>query len=160
VVAPASDLGDFLRARRALVTPEQAGLAVTGRRRSAGLRREELARLAGVSVPYYVRLEQGHNQHPSVQVTEALRPGLRALLASLEDRPAIVAGRYRDVLAATRLAQLLHVGYTPGQNLLRFLFLDSRAQERVIDWDQVAARRSPPCVLTLEFSPAIRVWMN
>ncbi|MEV6944451.1 helix-turn-helix transcriptional regulator [Streptomyces sp. NPDC051172] len=53
------DLGDFLRSRRARIQPEEVGLASHGRRRVPGLRREEVAQLAGVSVDYYIRLEQG-----------------------------------------------------------------------------------------------------
>ncbi|GAA2497896.1 helix-turn-helix transcriptional regulator [Streptomyces longisporus] len=53
------DLGDFLRSRRARIRPEEVGLASHGRRRVPGLRREEVAQLAGVSVDYYIRLEQG-----------------------------------------------------------------------------------------------------
>ncbi|MFF4018090.1 helix-turn-helix transcriptional regulator [Streptomyces sp. NPDC001843] len=53
------DLGDFLRSRRARIQPEEVGLATHGRRRVPGLRREEVAQLAGVSVDYYIRLEQG-----------------------------------------------------------------------------------------------------
>ena len=128
--------------------------------------------LAGVSSPYYVRLEQGRDRHPSKQVVEALgralrldeqtfayfmrlagyvpdgtrlpasaesvRPSMVQLVHSLRDVPALVIGRYRDVLAANALAQALHVGYTPGENLVRFLFLDPRAHDRVIDWEQVA----------------------
>jgi len=69
-------LGEFLRARRALVTPDDVGLPDLGRRRVAGLRREELALLAGVSVDYYVRLEQGRDTHPSEQVLDALARAL------------------------------------------------------------------------------------
>ena len=65
-------LGVFLRARRELVQPEEVGLPSTGRRRVPGLRREELAMLAGVSADYYVRLEQGRDRHPSEQVLESL----------------------------------------------------------------------------------------
>ncbi|MEV4350502.1 helix-turn-helix transcriptional regulator [Actinoplanes sp. NPDC049596] len=65
-------IGDFLRARRAQVRPEDAGLHVTGVRRVAGLRREEVALLAGVSSDYYLRLEQGRDRNPSVQVLESL----------------------------------------------------------------------------------------
>ncbi|WP_020120813.1 helix-turn-helix transcriptional regulator [Streptomyces canus] len=53
------DLGDFLRSRRARIRPEEVGLPSHGRRRVPGLRREEVAQLAGVSVDYYIRLEQG-----------------------------------------------------------------------------------------------------
>ena len=69
-------LGEFLRARRSLVTPDDVGLPDLGRRRVAGLRREELALLAGVSVDYYVRLEQGRDTHPSEQVLDALARAL------------------------------------------------------------------------------------
>src|SRR3954449_5703784 len=69
-------LGEFLRARRAQVGPEELGLAAGGARRVAGLRREEVAVLAGVSTDYYVRLEQGRERNPSPQVLDALAHGL------------------------------------------------------------------------------------
>lgn len=69
-------LGLFLRARRALVRPEDAGLPAGNRRRVAGLRREEVAVLAGVSTDYYVRLEQGRERNPSAQVVDALARAL------------------------------------------------------------------------------------
>ncbi|MEU5537880.1 helix-turn-helix transcriptional regulator [Streptomyces sp. NPDC020362] len=53
------EVGDFLRSRRARIRPEEVGLPAHGRRRVPGLRREEVAQLAGVSVDYYIRLEQG-----------------------------------------------------------------------------------------------------
>ena len=65
-------LGDYLRARRELIQPESVGLPVTGVRRVAGLRREEVAMLAGISSDYYLRLEQGRDRNPSVGVLEAL----------------------------------------------------------------------------------------
>src|SRR5882757_8628315 len=65
-------LGDYLRARRELVAPASVGIPVTGVRRVAGLRREEVAMLAGISSDYYLRLEQGRDRNPSVQVLEAL----------------------------------------------------------------------------------------
>ncbi|WP_235618622.1 helix-turn-helix domain-containing protein [Embleya scabrispora] len=58
-------LGGFLRARRSRVAPEHVGLVGGHRRRVRGLRREELAQLAGISVDYYVRLEQGRATQPS-----------------------------------------------------------------------------------------------
>ncbi|GAA2151322.1 helix-turn-helix transcriptional regulator [Kitasatospora kazusensis] len=72
-----SSLGGYLRARRALVSPEEAGLPVTGLRRVPGLRREEVAGLVGVSIDYYVRLEQGRADRPSAEVLEALARALR-----------------------------------------------------------------------------------
>lgn len=65
-------LGDYLRARRELVSPQDAGLPVHGVRRVAGLRREEVAILAGISTDYYLRLEQGRDRNPSPQVLESL----------------------------------------------------------------------------------------
>ncbi|MFI6168977.1 helix-turn-helix transcriptional regulator [Nocardia sp. NPDC051052] len=65
-------LGAFLRARRELVRPEDFGMSGGGQRRVAGLRREEVAMLAGMSADYYVRLEQGRDKHPSEQVVVAL----------------------------------------------------------------------------------------
>ncbi len=72
MVAKANGLGDFLRARREQVQPEDVGLVGGARRRVAGLRREELALLAGISSDYYLRLEQGRDTHPSAQVLDAL----------------------------------------------------------------------------------------
>ena len=69
---PANPLGAFLRARRELVTPQQAGIADAGVRRVPGLRREEVALLAGISADYYLRLERGRDRHPSVQVLESI----------------------------------------------------------------------------------------
>lgn len=126
-------LGEFLKARRALVTPP----AGTPRRRVKGLRREEVAALAGVSTDYYTRLEQGRHASPSSQVLAALadalqldevarrhlfdlaaattsraekptvqrvRPSVHQLLATLHDHPAFVRGRRLDVLAMNPLA--------------------------------------------------------
>ncbi|KJS58650.1 helix-turn-helix transcriptional regulator [Streptomyces rubellomurinus] len=70
-------LGDYLRARRALVAPEDVGLPPTGRRRVPGLRREEVADLVGLSTDYYVRLEQGRADRPSDEVLDALGRALR-----------------------------------------------------------------------------------
>lgn len=72
-----SELGAYLTARRALVTPAEVNLPVTGHRRVPGLRREEVALLAGVSADYYVRLEQGRERSPSAQVLDALATALR-----------------------------------------------------------------------------------
>ena len=67
-----NQLGDFLRARRELVRPDDVGLRVDGVRRIPGLRREEVALLAGISADYYLRLEQGRDRHPSAQVLDAV----------------------------------------------------------------------------------------
>ena len=65
-------LGDYLRARRELIQPDSVGLPAGGVRRVPGLRREEVAMLAGISSDYYLRLEQGRDRNPSIQVLEAL----------------------------------------------------------------------------------------
>src|ERR1700744_1985393 len=70
-------IGEYLRARRERARPEDIGLPALGRRRVPGLRREEVAMLAGVSADYYVRLEQGRDQHPSAQVLDALAGALQ-----------------------------------------------------------------------------------
>ncbi|MCX5376303.1 helix-turn-helix domain-containing protein [Streptomyces sp. NBC_00091] len=73
-----AELGDFLRSCRARLRPADVGLPEHGRRRRVpGLRREELAQLAGVSVAYYTRLEQGHGQNVSAEVLDAIARALR-----------------------------------------------------------------------------------
>ncbi|MEV3970405.1 helix-turn-helix domain-containing protein [Streptomyces sp. NPDC050698] len=76
--ARGTELGRYLKARRAQVRPEDVGLpAGAGLRRTPGLRREELAALAGVSVDYYIRLERGRETNPSPAVVDALARTLR-----------------------------------------------------------------------------------
>jgi transcriptional regulator with XRE-family HTH domain len=86
-------LGAYLRARRDLVPPERAGIEPGIRRRVRGLRREEVALLAGISADYYLRLERGRDKNPSPQVLEAL-----ARVLQLDD----VERRYLLGLAAPR----------------------------------------------------------
>ncbi|MCP3804470.1 helix-turn-helix transcriptional regulator [Allokutzneria sp. A3M-2-11 16] len=130
-----AEMGEFLRSRRARLTPQDVGLrAFGGRRRVPGLRREELAPLAGVSVDYYVRLEQGRRVNVSRTVLDALatalrltdserehlhnlakpgrqsvaprrvRPPVQHLLDAMGGVPAFVLGRRMDVLAWNDLA--------------------------------------------------------
>jgi transcriptional regulator with XRE-family HTH domain len=166
-------LGEFLRARRELARPEQVGLRDDlGRRRVPGLRREEVAMLAGVSADYYVRLEQGRDKHPSEQVIEALArvlgldddavahmrelarpatrrrraarrservsPGLVRLLDSWPHTPALILGRYLDVLANNLIAGTLNPCSVKGQNQVRVVFLDPSARTTYPDWETVA----------------------
>jgi hypothetical protein len=72
-----TQLAEFLRSRRSHVQPGDVGLSVGVRRRTPGLRREEVARLAGISVDYYTRLEQARGPRPSRQVLAALARALR-----------------------------------------------------------------------------------
>jgi len=123
------ELGDFLRARRGRLTPESVGLPRRRQRRTPGLRREEVAELAGIGVDWYIRLEQGRPVTPSVSTVDALARALRltelehqhlralagggghkpfqpetappSLLCLLESltQPAYVTGRRRDLVA-------------------------------------------------------------
>jgi transcriptional regulator with XRE-family HTH domain len=163
----ANALGDYLRARRQRVRPEDIGLVPGARRRVAGLRREELAMLAGISAEYYLRLEVGRDKHPSDQVLEALARALQldakatqhlhqlvappegetpeleaeayALAEVIEQfsMPAVLVNRYRDVLAANPLARALSPEFTPRQNSLRWRLLEPAARELYVNWDEV-----------------------
>ena len=72
-----SAFGDFLRSRRQKLTPKAVGLPSGRRRRTPGLRREEVAELAGIGVDWYIRLEQGRSVSPSVATIDALARALR-----------------------------------------------------------------------------------
>lgn len=170
------ELGAFLRARRADLAPETAGLDAAGNRRVRGLRREEVAQLAMISTDYYTRLEQGRLASASEEVLDALatalrlsqdersylyklahkadhgrqrprdaegvRPQTRQLLENLRDTPALVFGRYLDVLAWNHLATAVFKDFAtiPRQerNFLRMLFLDADVRSRFVDWATVA----------------------
>jgi transcriptional regulator with XRE-family HTH domain len=119
-------LGEYLRARRELVTAEQAGLADVGRRRVPGLRREEVAMLAGISVDYYLRLERGRDRNPSVQVLESIARVLQLddehvsyLLSLVADKPRRTRRRPRreTVPAGTvkLLSTLPHPAFVEGR---------------------------------------------
>src|ERR1051326_435809 len=71
------DLADFLRTRRMRLLPEQVGLVSGGRRRTPGLRREEVAMLANVGVSWYTLLEQGRDIHPSREVLQSIAHALQ-----------------------------------------------------------------------------------
>lgn len=79
-----TNLGDFLRARRDTCHPEDVGIVPERHRRVAGLRRDEVAALAGVSTEYYMRLEQGRVDSPSRQVLDALARALRLSIVSTD----------------------------------------------------------------------------
>ncbi|MGW4467854.1 helix-turn-helix domain-containing protein [Micromonospora sp. NPDC004704] len=119
-------LGEYLRARRGLIAPEQVGITDIGRRRVPGLRREEVAMLAGISAEYYLRLERGRDRNPSTQVLESIArvlalddDGLTHLLSLVADRPR----RQRRTPRAERvpdgirslLPTLLHPAFVEGR---------------------------------------------
>lgn len=89
------DIGAFLRSRRARLQPEALGLPAGGRRRVPGLRREELAQLAGVSVDYYVRLEQGRTTGVSDSVLDAVARALE--LSAVEHEHLLTLARPRPL---------------------------------------------------------------
>src|ERR1700733_5593384 len=104
--------GPSRRPRRGLISPQQAGLPPGGTRRVPGLRREEVALLAGISADYYLRLERGRDSHPSAQVLESLTRVLQLdeveaeYLVSLGNPP---SRRYRQPRAARVPARLTHL---------------------------------------------------
>jgi transcriptional regulator with XRE-family HTH domain len=107
-------LGDYLRARRGLITPQQAGIPDHGTRRVPGLRREEVAMLAGISADYYLRLERGRDRNPSVQVLESIArvleldgEHLEYLVALTADRPRRPRRRAPRETVPTGMAKLL-----------------------------------------------------
>ncbi|MFF8571200.1 helix-turn-helix domain-containing protein [Streptomyces sp. NPDC015408] len=120
-------LGEFLRARRELVTPEEAGIPVRGVRRVPGLRREEVAMLAGISADYYLRLERGRDRRPSLQVLEALAGVLRLdddtrahLFGLAAARPRRTRRRHRETVppSTARFVELLPVpAFVEGRHL-------------------------------------------
>jgi transcriptional regulator with XRE-family HTH domain len=115
-------LGEYLRARRELVDPATVGLRVAGVRRTPGLRREEVATLAGVSADYYLRLEQGRDRNPSPSVLEALArvfgldpTATEYLLSLAAARPARpVARRPRPETVPASVRQLIAVVNLPA----------------------------------------------
>ncbi|WP_329467018.1 helix-turn-helix domain-containing protein [Streptomyces sp. NBC_01431] len=124
-------LSEFLRARRALVRPEDHGMPA-GARRTPGLRREEVAVLAGVSTDYYVRLEQGRERNPSSQVLRALAAALlledeeAAYLRAVVDPPQHPRPRPAREYASPQLVSMLDAwADTPALVYGRYLDLSA-----------------------------------
>ncbi len=110
-----SELADFLHSRRDRLTPDQAGLPEDGRtRRVPGLRRDEVARLAGVSTEYYTRLEQGRAGNPSPEVLAALSRALHLNASETEHLQDLLARPN----AATRRAAAGPQRVRPGLHLM------------------------------------------
>ncbi|MFD7623168.1 helix-turn-helix transcriptional regulator [Streptomyces sp. NPDC059802] len=138
--ARSNELGAFLRSRRAAVDPHQAGIPDDGRlRRVPGLRREELAQLAHVSVDYVVRLEQGRTRRVSRPVLDALADALRLapderdyLLTVADAGPVAAARRAGRPEVDPRLRQLLDT--MPG---IPAMILNRRTD--VLAWNRGAA---------------------
>jgi len=114
-------LGEYLRARRARVRPADVGLVQHGSRRVPGLRREEVALLAGISADYYLRLEQGRGGQPSEQVLRSVARALRLddpstdyLLALVSPRPAASGAGAAVEHVPTSVLRLLDVIALPA----------------------------------------------
>jgi transcriptional regulator with XRE-family HTH domain len=170
VTASADDrvsLGSFLRRWRERTTPEQVGLRRSGPRRTPGLRREELALLAGISVDYLVRLEQNRDRHPSPAVLAALAHALRLgererhqlfRLATVEDRRVMCsASRAGAPLRETTRRLLDGLATTPAAVL--------EASGDLAAWNDALAAvmgptglldGSPPNLVRHVFDPAAR----
>jgi transcriptional regulator with XRE-family HTH domain len=134
-------LGSYLRARRALVTPERAGIPAGANRRVPGLRREEVAMLAGISADYYLRLERGRDKNPSPQVLGSIARVLQLdeleqeyLLGLAASRPKQQRRRKPERVPA-RLHQLLASVQVPA-------FVEGRAYD-VLASNQLAVALSP-----------------
>ncbi|MFB6891641.1 helix-turn-helix transcriptional regulator [Kitasatospora sp. NPDC056327] len=135
-VDPRHALGEFLRARRGRISPELVGLTVGGRRRVRGLRREELAQLAGISVDYYVRLEQGRSTQPSAEVLDALARTLGLDEAERHHLVNLACAR-RTPLPTPRVTPVLHSMLTAlGAGLPAFV-TDHRLD--VVAWNPLGA---------------------
>lgn len=165
-------LGAYLQARRAQVRPEQKGLRTVGVRRVPGLRREEVALLAGISADYYLRLERGRDRNPSAQVLDSIARVLdldeahvahvhalaaahppsphrsEALAPGAESLlhalsvPAFVETVRFDVVSANAAARAVSPRLTVGRNRLRDLFLDDDERALIPEW-----RRATECLV-------------
>ncbi|GAB7190972.1 helix-turn-helix transcriptional regulator [Kineococcus sp. NUM-3379] len=138
-------LGDYLRARRAQVRPDQVGLPDTGNRRVPGLRRAEVALLAGISPDYYLRLEQGRDRRPSPQILQALAgvfgldpTGTAYLLSLAEQAPARARRRSRRESVPDGIRKLLTSLHLPA-------FVEGRYFD-VLDANPLATALSPRLV--------------
>ena len=137
-------LGRFLRGRRERVSPADVGLPTTGRRRVRGLRREEVAGLAGISPDYYLRIEQGRDVNPSVQVLESLAQALR--LTSPEREHLLLLAGHRDESSAPDRVDAVPVGVSELLDAIEPL--PAFAQNRFMDVlaANVSARKLSPAM--------------
>lgn len=163
-----SQIREFLTSRRARISPQQAGPPSYGTRRVPGLRRAEVAHLAGVSVEHYSRLKRGDLSAVSDHVLDALaralrlndaerthledlarpaptriRPTVQRLLDSMTDAPAFVMNGRGDILATNLLGRALYAPMIDAArgttpNHVRFIFLDPRSHRFWGDWERAA----------------------
>ncbi|MEH0468259.1 helix-turn-helix transcriptional regulator [Streptomyces sp. B21-097] len=133
-----TELKEFLRSRRARLQPEDSGLPSYGRRRVPGLRREELAQLAGVSYAYYARLEQGYGETMSAEVMDAIA---RALRLNEEEREHLVRLARPERRSATQAAPPQQRLRPSVQHLLDALGVPAYVVDRrlnILGWNRLA----------------------
>ncbi|MFI6906441.1 helix-turn-helix domain-containing protein [Nonomuraea sp. NPDC050394] len=133
------ELGTFLRTRRARITPAEVGLIGGSRRRVPGLRREEVAHLAGTSVDYYIELERGRGSQPSAQVLAAIARALR-LDADEHDHLFLLAGRTAPASHGT-------VAHVQPAMLALLDRLDSTPARIITDLHETLAQNRPATAL-------------
>ncbi len=134
-----TELREFLRSRRARIRPEDVGLLSHRRRRVPGLRREELAQLAGVSYAYYARLEQGYGDTMSAEVLDAVA---RALRLNEEEREHLIRLAQPDRQSATQTVPTPQRLRPSIQHLLDTLGVPAYVVSRRLDilgWNRLAA---------------------
>jgi transcriptional regulator with XRE-family HTH domain len=139
------ELGDFLRARRSRLSPESVGLPRHRQRRTPGLRREEVAELAGIGVDWYIRLEQGRPVTPSAGTVDALARALKLTDLEHQHLRALAGGggRHRPFQPETAppallslLQSLTQPAYVTGRR--RDLVAWNTAADDVFGFDQLA----------------------
>lgn len=150
----AKEISGFLRSRRAGITPQEAGLPCDGRvRRVPGLRRDEVARLAGVSTEYYTRLEQGRAYNPSAEVVDAIARTLRLDESEREHFTDLLRTGARTARRAPARAQRVR----PGLHLMLDTLHEVPAFVLGRRTDVLAANRLARAVLTdFDALPAAR----
>ncbi|WP_328584885.1 helix-turn-helix transcriptional regulator [Streptomyces sp. NBC_00370] len=163
-------LAEYLSVRRSRVLPEQHELAGGGHRQVPGLRRDEVAVLAGISTDYYTRLEQGRERHPSHKVTVGIGQALAlkdeevqhllrlASLAEPEQCPATpphlaqtqhmldslhvpaLLSSATDIVSSNKQADALFEPLHPRDNLVHMVFGSPAAKDFFLDWDGMAVK--------------------
>ncbi len=162
-----AELADLLRTRRAGLTPERAGLVPTARRRTPGLRREEVAELAGISVALYTWLEQGRDVPVSAKTIDAISgalqlsggermhahalvrrmtnelhedvtPALRRMVASIRTHPIFVLNHAWDVVLRNAAASAVFGRDHGDENILVRAYLDADFRSLFVEWESVA----------------------
>jgi transcriptional regulator with XRE-family HTH domain len=166
-VSERENLGEFLRSRRARLSPDTPG---PGRRQTPGLRRGEVAARAGVSLDYYIRLEQGRDRHPGASVVRSLaaalsldpderayldrlvtnrpaptgpvRPGLYRLVTSVRPTPAWLLDATGTLLCSNpeglRLLRGIEDWPEPRRNVIRYTFLHPSSSDMFVSWAAIA----------------------